>query len=48
MGFVLHYGAYLRDFWNILDFIVVAGAQFSMAVTTLFEIFITLKIKINN
>jgi len=30
MGFVLNKGAYLRDSWNILDFVIVISGYFSM------------------
>uniref|UniRef100_A0A8C4QAP7 Voltage-dependent calcium channel alpha-1 subunit IQ domain-containing protein n=1 Tax=Eptatretus burgeri TaxID=7764 RepID=A0A8C4QAP7_EPTBU len=31
LGLVLHQGAYFRDLWNLLDFIVVAGALIAFA-----------------
>ncbi|KAM8793896.1 voltage-dependent P/Q-type calcium channel subunit alpha-1A [Eudromia elegans] len=33
LGLVLHQGAYFRDLWNILDFIVVSGALVAFAFT---------------
>lgn len=30
MGFIFNKGAYLRDAWNILDFIIVASAYFTL------------------
>ena len=30
MGFIFNKGAYLRDAWNILDFIIVASAYFAL------------------
>lgn len=32
-GLILHDGAYFRDMWNILDFIVVVGALIAFALT---------------
>ncbi|XP_035577910.1 voltage-dependent P/Q-type calcium channel subunit alpha-1A isoform X9 [Zalophus californianus] len=34
LGLVLHQGAYFRDLWNILDFIVVSGALVAFAFTS--------------
>lgn len=31
LGLLLHPGAYFRDLWNILDFIVVSGALVAFA-----------------
>ncbi|CAL8235136.1 unnamed protein product [Arctogadus glacialis] len=31
LGLFLHQGAYFRDLWNILDFIVVSGALVAFA-----------------
>lgn len=31
LGLILHPGAYFRDLWNILDFIVVSGALVAFA-----------------
>jgi hypothetical protein len=33
MGFVLHKHAYLREFWNIIDFIIVIGGIFEFVST---------------
>ncbi|XP_069460425.1 voltage-dependent P/Q-type calcium channel subunit alpha-1A isoform X15 [Ambystoma mexicanum] len=33
LGLILHQGAYFRDLWNILDFIVVSGALVAFAFT---------------
>ncbi|XP_013919992.1 PREDICTED: voltage-dependent P/Q-type calcium channel subunit alpha-1A isoform X1 [Thamnophis sirtalis] len=34
LGLILHRGAYFRDLWNILDFIVVSGALVAFAFTS--------------
>ena len=31
LGLLLHPGAYFRDLWNILDFVVVVGALVAFA-----------------
>ena len=31
LGLLLHPGAYFRDLWNVLDFIVVSGALVAFA-----------------
>jgi hypothetical protein len=33
LGFVAHRGSYLREVWNVLDFVTVVFALFSMGVT---------------
>jgi hypothetical protein len=30
LGFLLNKGAYLRDAWNILDFVIIASGYMSM------------------
>lgn len=35
MGLVLHRGAYLRDPWNILDFVVVVGSILNLALSVI-------------
>jgi hypothetical protein len=30
MGFLFNKGAYLRDFWGILDFVIVGSAYFEL------------------
>jgi len=30
MGFIFNKGAYLRDAWNVLDFVIVASAYFTI------------------
>lgn len=36
MGFILNKGAYLRDYWNILDFVIVITSYYPLILTDVF------------
>ena len=37
LGFVLHKGSYCRDFWNVVDFVVVVGALWSYVIDAIVD-----------